>query len=169
MVLGRNVEHDLMTCRIQEWQLCLSYFWGYLPLLYLTVIMHWFCVRSVSWIPFGIFLWYLVEMYNKMKWHVAYKNDNFGFLTFGVTSLYCHTCNIGVPWPVRLSVRLFVNNWLVSATPPTVFGQSFWNFTDVLAMVCRCAYCLLIILRFFFFFSNFFRFVYLVSFYLKPL
>ena len=56
----------------------------------------------------------------------------------------------------------------MSATPPIVFGQSFWNFRDVLAMVCRCAYCLLIILRFFFFF-NFFRFVNLVSFYLKPL
>ena len=60
-------------------------------------------------------------------------------------------CDFGVPWPVRLSVHPFVNNWLVSATPPTVFGQSFWNFTDVLAMACRCAYCLLIILIFFFF------------------
>ena len=36
----------------------------------------------------------------------------------------------------------------MSATPPTVFGQSF--FTDVLTMVCNCAYCLLIILRFIF-------------------
>ena len=62
IVLGRNVEQDQMMCRVQEWQLCLSYFWHYLPLLYLTFIIHWFCVRSVSQRPFGIFLWYLVEM-----------------------------------------------------------------------------------------------------------
>ena len=67
-----------------------------------------------------------------------------------------HRCDVGVPWPVRSSVRTFVRSstidsgYLVSATP-TVFGQSFWNFTDVLAMVYRCACCLLIILRFFFF------------------
>ena len=50
MVLGRNVEQDQMTCRIQDWQLCLSYFWRCLPLLYmyLTVIIHWFRVCSVS-------------------------------------------------------------------------------------------------------------------------
>ena len=51
MVLGRIVEHDQMTCCLQEWQL-----WRYLPLLYLTVIIHWFCVHSVSQRPFGIFL-----------------------------------------------------------------------------------------------------------------
>ena len=62
MLLGRNVEQDQRTCLVQEWQLCLSYFWHYLPLLYLTVIIHWYCVCSVSQKPFGIFLWYLVEM-----------------------------------------------------------------------------------------------------------
>ena len=60
MVLSRNVEQDKTVCWVQEWQLCLSHFWHYLPLLYLTVIMHCFHVRSVSRIPFGIFLWYLV-------------------------------------------------------------------------------------------------------------
>ena len=62
MILGRNVEQDQRTCRIQEWQLCLSYLWCCLPLLCLTVIIHWFCVRSVSQRPFGIFLWYVVEI-----------------------------------------------------------------------------------------------------------
>ena len=62
MILVRNVEQDQATCCIQEWQLCLSYFWRYLPLLCLTVIIHWFRVCSVSHRPFGIFLWYLVEM-----------------------------------------------------------------------------------------------------------
>ena len=48
MVLGRNVEQDQTTYQVQEWQLCLSYFWRYLPLLYLTVVIHWFRVRSVK-------------------------------------------------------------------------------------------------------------------------
>ena len=40
MILGKQVKQDEMTYLLQEWQLCLSYFWSYLPLLYLTVIMH---------------------------------------------------------------------------------------------------------------------------------
>ena len=40
--------------------------------------------------------------------------------------------------------------YLVSATPPTVFGESFWNFTDVLRMVWRYAYCFFRILKLFF-------------------
>ena len=39
---------------------------------------------------------------------------------------------------------------LVSATPPTVFGKSFWNFTVVFRMVWRYAYCFLRILKLFF-------------------
>ena len=63
---------------------------------------------------------------------------------------YCPTCFSTQVRYRRSMTRPFVNNWLVNATPPTVFGHSFWNFTDVLAMAYRCAYCLLIILRFFF-------------------
>ena len=44
--------------------------------------------------------------------------------------------------------------YLVSATPPTVFGESFWNFTDVLRMVWRYAYCFLRILKLFFLHFN---------------
>ena len=40
--------------------------------------------------------------------------------------------------------------YLVSATPPTVFGESFWNLTDVLRMVWRYAYCFFRILKLFF-------------------
>ena len=61
MIFVRNIEQDQMMCRIQEWQLCLYYFWHYLPLLCLTVIIHCFLVHSVGQRPFGIFLWYLVE------------------------------------------------------------------------------------------------------------
>ena len=101
VVLGRNVEQDQTTCRVQKWQLCLSYFWPYLPLLYLTVIMHWFRVRSVCQIPFGIFWLYLVEMQNRTRRRVAYKNDNSSFLTFGVISLcfvWNRFCVCSVTW-----------------------------------------------------------------------
>ena len=40
--------------------------------------------------------------------------------------------------------------YLVSATPPTVFGESFWNFIGVLRMVWRYAYCFFRILKIFF-------------------
>ena len=94
----------------------------------------------------------------QVKFNIGSHRPNFGWvMALFVTPALARRCDIGVLWPVRLSICPFVNNWLVSATPPTVFCQSFWNFTDVLAIACRCAYCLLIILRFFFF--NFFRFV----------
>ena len=56
---------------------------------------------------------------------------------------------------VRPSVRPFVHpsaptTILVSATPPTVLGQSFWNLTGVLRMVWRYAYCFFRILKLFF-------------------
>ena len=44
--------------------------------------------------------------------------------------------------------------YLVSATPPTVFGESFWNFTVVFRLVWRYAYCFLRILKLFFLHFN---------------
>ena len=44
--------------------------------------------------------------------------------------------------------------YLVSATPPTVFGESFWNFTVVFRMVWRYAYYFLRILKLFFLHFN---------------
>ena len=44
-------------------------------------------VHSVTWIPFGIFWWYLVEMKIRTRWRVTYKIDNTGCLTFGITTL----------------------------------------------------------------------------------
>ena len=40
--------------------------------------------------------------------------------------------------------------YLVSATPPTVFGESFWNFTGVFRKIWRYAYCFFRILKLFF-------------------
>ena len=51
-----------------------------------------FLICSVTQIPFGIFWWYLVEMYNRTRRHVMYKNDNSGFLIFGVIS-HCFVWN----------------------------------------------------------------------------
>ena len=43
-----------------------------------------YTVRSVSRIPFRTFWWYLVEMQNRTRQHVTYKNDNSVFLSFGL-------------------------------------------------------------------------------------
>ena len=51
---------------------------------------------------------------------------------------------------VRLSVLPFVHHlgwYFVSATPPTIFSQSFWNFTGVFVKDWRCAWHLDITLR----------------------
>ena len=47
------------------------------------------------------------------------------------------------------------SRYLVPSTPPTVFGQSFWNFTGALTMVWRYACGFFRILKLFF--INFFR------------
>ena len=39
MILVRNVEQDKTTCHMQQWQLWLSFFWSYLPFLYLTLLV----------------------------------------------------------------------------------------------------------------------------------
>ena len=85
MILGRNVEHYQTMCRVQEWQwqLHFSYFGRYIPLLCLTLIIHWFCVGCVSQRTFGIFFMIL----DRTRWSVMYKNDKSAFLTFGVISL----------------------------------------------------------------------------------
>ena len=56
-------------------------------------------------------------------------------------------------WDIFRALILQICIWsmyLVSATPPTVFGESFWNFTGVLRMVWRYAYCFFRILKLFF-------------------
>ena len=62
MILGRNVEQDQTTYRIQEWQLCLSSC-TFCTFGVITLCFIWkrFRVRSVTWIPFGIFWGYLAE------------------------------------------------------------------------------------------------------------
>ena len=49
-----------------------------------------------------------------------------------------------------LPFGLLVSRYLVPSTPPTVFGQSFWNFTGAFAMVWRFACVFFRILKLFF-------------------
>ena len=44
--LVKNVAEDVMTCWVQEWQLWLTYFWSYLPFLYLNLISCPYCNSS---------------------------------------------------------------------------------------------------------------------------
>ena len=61
--------------------------------------------------------------------------------------------NLDIFWALILQICIW-SIYLVSATPPTVFGKSFWNFTVVFRMVWRYAYCFLRILKLFFLHFN---------------
>ena len=62
----------------------------------------------------------------------------------------------GVWWVMRGTGFWVCSRYLVSATPPTVLNQSFWNFICVLIMVWKYA-C--VFYRILFFFSPFFTFL----------
>ena len=74
-----------------------------------------------------------------------------GVLCYTLRNFECPSVRPSVCLSVRPSVRLSApTTILVSATPPTVLGQSFWNFTGVLRMVWRYACCFFRILKLFF-------------------
>ena len=81
MILHRYVEQVMTMCREQEWQLLLSYFLSYFPLMILGV-------RSIAWIPFEIFSWYFTDMKNRSWRFVSYMNDNSCIHTLWVISLW---------------------------------------------------------------------------------
>ena len=70
-----------------------------------------------------------------------------GVLCYTLRNFECTSVCLSVCPSVRPSAPTTI---LVSATPPTVLGQSFWNFTGVLRMVWRYAYCFFRILKLFF-------------------
>ena len=104
-------------------------------------------IQLVEWLRFYI--------YSRKK-----RNAASGFLCPATRKwrgimLYPPKFWVSVRPSVCLSVRPSVRpsaptTILVSATPPTVLGQSFWNFTGVLRMVWRYAYCFFRILKLFF-------------------
>ena len=70
-----------------------------------------------------------------------------GVLCYTLRNFECPSVRLSVHPSVRPSAPTTI---LVLATPPTVLGQSFWNFTGVLRMVWRYAYCFFRILKLFF-------------------
>ena len=66
--------------------------------------------------------------------HIVFQNPEIIFYHF------LRIFNLDIFRALILQICIW-SMYLVSATPPTVFGESFWNFTDVLRMVWRYAYC----------------------------
>ena len=68
----------------------------------------------------------------------------------GIKRCPCPSVRLPVRPCVRPCVLPFVHHlgrYFVSATPPTIFSQSFWNFTGVFVKDWRCAWHLDITLR----------------------
>ena len=80
--------------------------------------------------------------------HIVFSESwNYFFITF------FRIFNLDIFRALILQICIW-SIYLVSATPPTVFGESFWNFTVVFRMVWRYAYCFLRILKLFFLHFN---------------
>ena len=77
----------------------------------------------------------------------ALPPESGGVLCYTLRNFECPSFRPSVCPSVRPSAPTTI---LVSATSPTVLGQSFWNFTGVLRMVWRYAYCFFRILKLFF-------------------
>ena len=98
---------------------------------------------------FGESFWNFTDVL-RMVWRYVYcffQNPEIIFL-----SLFC-IFNLDIFRALILQICIW-SIYLVSATPPTVFGESFWNFTVVFRMVWRYAYCFLRILKLFFLHFN---------------
>ena len=94
---------------------------------------------------FGESFWNLTGVW-RMVWRYAY-------CFFSILKLFFITFFLIFNLDIFRALILQICIWsmyLVSATPPTVFGESFWNFTGVLRMVWRYAYCFFRILKLFF-------------------
>ena len=110
------------------------------------------CIWSmylVSATPPTIFWWILLKLYRCFKDGLEicilfFQNPEIIFYHF------LRIFNLDIFRALILQICIW-SMYLVSATPPTDFGESFWNFTDVLRMVWRYAYCFLRILKLFFF------------------
>ena len=125
----------------------------------LSVVRSALCVVRGAW--FRIFSGYLVpstpptvfgqSFWNftgafAMVWRFAcgfYRILKLFFITF------FRIFNLDIFWALILQ-KCIGSRYLVPSTPPTVFGQSFWNFTRALRMVWRYACGFFRILKLFF-------------------
>ena len=101
------------------------------------------------------FWWILLKLYKCFKDGLEicilfFQNPEFIFYHF------FRIFNLDIFRALILQICIWsIYMYLVSAIPPTVFGESFWNFTVVFRMVWRYAYCFLRILKLFFLHFNF--------------
>ena len=159
----------LCTCFLHGLKMCIWF--GYNPCMYFCYFFHfanfvifwprilWKCCDSrylVSATPRTILYWSFWNCVHvfAMVWRCAYGLDiilelifvtfyapppeSGGVLCYNLRNFECPSVHPSVCLSVRPSAPTTI---LVSATPPTVLGQSFWNFTGVLRMVWRYAYC----------------------------
>ena len=89
MILYSNAKLVMKMCHAQEWQLSLSYFLGYFPLIVLDAIS---CL-----LPNLNALWYIIMIlysYMNRQWRcVAYKNENSHLYTLWVIFPWWSSCD----------------------------------------------------------------------------
>ena len=81
--LYTNINQHEMTCRVQEWYLCLLYFLSYFPLSFVHHKNH---VHSITWKPLKLYSRNFIQISISMRWHAECKNGNSAFITFWVIS-----------------------------------------------------------------------------------
>ena len=125
--------------------------WGSSKILSEEHCTHDEACRVMPVIPRNRFFYLLRNSHNRFLFlhthFYAPPPESGGVLCYTLRNFECPSVCPSVRPSVRPSAPTTI---LVSATPPTVLGQSFWNFTGVLRMVWRYAYCFFRILKLFF-------------------
>ena len=71
--LYTNINQHEMTCRVQEWLLCLMYFLSYFPW---NFVPHKNRVRSITWKPLKLYSRNFIQVSTSMSWCAECKNSN---------------------------------------------------------------------------------------------
>ena len=83
--LYTNINQHELTCRVQEWQLCLLYFLSYFPL---KPVHHKNRVRSITWKLLKLYSRNFIQILISTRWRAECKNGNSAFYTFWVIYLW---------------------------------------------------------------------------------
>ena len=125
-------------------------FFAFLTDIFLTLMLQ-KCIGSRYLVPstpptvFGQSFWNFTGAL-RMVWRYAcgfFQNPEIIFYHF------FRIFNLDIFWALILQ-KCIGSRYLVPSTPPTLFGQSFWNFTRALRMVWRYACGFFRILKLFF-------------------
>ena len=71
--LYTNINQHEITCRVQEWYLCLLYFLSYFPLNFVHHKNH---VRSKTWKPLKLYSRNFIQVSTNMRRRAECKNSN---------------------------------------------------------------------------------------------